>query len=380
MRVNVTHATYVPKLNEGISKNVHHFRLAVREHGVDARLCTPEVDVAELNRKTMYARKALEATRCLRQGLRDPDVDLLHYHVSIPSFGLLARLAKVGAPDKPIVAELWNPHFAFKEAYGPRSPVDVAYHATFNGPFLARRGFKAFDAVVVSSRFQEQQLVRQGWDGPIHVVPNGADLDRYRPPTPAERDAARAAYGLSPDDEVVLYFGHLTPWKGVHVLAKAFRAVVEERPRARLLIARTGYGNGEDAVRAALGPALERAVFVGNTDVAKLMHAGDVGVLPLVSTVGTAVHPNVLLEMLAAGLPVVASAVGSVPEVVTHGRTGRLFPPADDRALADELRRLLADADERRALGTNARAWAEAHARWSELGRQMKQVYQSAAS
>lgn len=379
MRVNVTHATYVPKLNEGISKNVHHFRLAVQEHGVDARLCTPEVDVAALNSKVVYAQKAMEAVKCLRQGFKDPDVDLLHYHVSIPSFGLLARLAKVGAPDKPVVAELWNPHFAFGEAHGPKNPVEVAYHAIFNGRTLAKRSFSAYDAVVVSSRFQERQLLAQGYDGPVHVIPNGADLERYRPPSEDERAAARAEYGIAPEDEVVLYFGHLTPWKGVHVLAKAFRKVVEDRPNARLLIARTGYGNGEASVREALGPALPRATFVGNTDVARLMWAGDVGVLPLVSTVGTAVHPNVLLEMLAAGLPTVASAVGSVPEVITHGSNGRLFAPADDAALAVELERLLADDRERRTLSHGARAWAEANAKWSALGKRMKGVYQGVA-
>lgn len=378
MRVNVTHATYAPRLNEGISKNVHNLRLAVREHGIDARLCTPTVEVERLNRKTVYARKAAEAVRCLRRGLHDPAVDLLHYHVSIPSFGLLAQLARWRAPRKPVVAELWNAHFDVRATHGPRSPTEVAWHALANGSALARRALSAFDAVVVSSRFQERQLAAQGHRGPVHVIPNGVDLAVYRPPTHEERAAARAALGLAPDDEVVLYFGHLTPWKGAHVLASAFPRILAERPRARLVIARTGYGRGEAAVRAALGAAGERAVFLGNTDVTRLLHASDVGVLPLVSTVGTAVHPNVLLEMMAAGLPVVASAIGSVPEVVTHGENGRLAPPADRARLADEVTRLLADEGERRRLGHGARRWTEEHARWSVLGGRMKAVYRAA--
>jgi glycosyltransferase involved in cell wall biosynthesis len=82
-----------------------------------------------------------------------------------------------------------------------------------------------------------------------------------------------------------------------------------------------------------------------------------------------------LLEAMAAGLPVIATAVGGIPEVVTDGTNGLLIPPRNPEALARALDRLLADPDFARRLGEQARAEAEAHHSLERLGREINEIY-----
>jgi glycosyltransferase involved in cell wall biosynthesis len=82
-----------------------------------------------------------------------------------------------------------------------------------------------------------------------------------------------------------------------------------------------------------------------------------------------------LLEAMAAGLPVIATAVGGLPEVVTDEVNGLLIPPRDPEALARALDRLLVDPDFARRLGEQARAEVEAHYSLERLGREINEIY-----
>jgi glycosyltransferase involved in cell wall biosynthesis len=136
-------------------------------------------------------------------------------------------------------------------------------------------------------------------------------------------------------------------------------ALLRQFPRLRLVL----VGDGElqatlGAQAAALGVTAQ-VVFAGaQADVARLLPALDVFVLPSL-TEGLSIA---LLEAAAAGLPIVATAVGGNPEIVRHGDTGLLVPPADGPALLAAVGRLLADAPGRELLGARAREWVERHA------------------
>jgi glycosyltransferase involved in cell wall biosynthesis len=116
-----------------------------------------------------------------------------------------------------------------------------------------------------------------------------------------------------------------------------------------------------------------RVHFLGQReDIPDLLAALDIFVLPS-QREGVSLA---LLEAMAAGLPVIVSRVGGLPEVVTDGETGLLIPPQDPEALAAALARLLAEPDFARNLGEKARRHAEANYSLERLGREINEIYE----
>jgi glycosyltransferase involved in cell wall biosynthesis len=165
----------------------------------------------------------------------------------------------------------------------------------------------------------------------IAIVLNGVDSELFHV---RDRAAARAELGL-PAGPLALYVGNLKPEKGVLDLARAWPGVVRELPEARLAIVGGGPLHGE--LEAALPP---RATLIGAqplTQIPTWMAACDVLVLPS-HIEGT---PNAVLEALACGRRVVASAVGGVPDLITSDALGALVPPRQPDALAQALTQAL---------------------------------------
>lgn len=173
----------------------------------------------------------------------------------------------------------------------------------------------------------------------VALVMNGVDGALFQP---RDRAAARAALGL-PDGPLLLYVGHLKETKGVLDLATAFVRAAARHPTLRLAV--VGGGDARAGVEAILGAApaevRERAVLAGPRpleDVPTWMAAADALVLASWAE-GT---PNVVLEALASGRRVVASAVGGVPDLITSPLLGELVPPREPGALAEALLRAAA--------------------------------------
>ncbi len=376
-RVRFFYTTYVSDGTEGISKNITHFARALGGLGCEVELHARHVDVEELNRKGTYFIKALQTLADLRQVMADEEMDLIHYHLQLPSVGLVPRIARrLTARRVPIVGHLWNAYLTPHDLDGHRGLGDMVYHMLLNSATAARQGLVGLDALLLPSYFQMEQVEALGYPGPLFHVPNGVDTEVYRPATPEERLAARASFDLPLDVPVVLYYGHFTPWKGVAHLIRAFRRVLETYPEAVLLLAWSGYGLGRGVLVRLADPGLrDRVKLVGRAYVPDLHAAADVAVLPLVSAVGTACHPNVLLECLSAGLPTVATDVGSIPELVEQGERGLLVPPADPVALAEALTRLLGDPAGARRLGMAAREFVIEGYRWEHVARDLLRAY-----
>ncbi|GEM_PF-3155504 len=371
MKAAMTYPTYVHDLVEGVSKNVHHLREALNERGVDAVDDSPRVDVADMNSKIVYVKQGVRAYKRVRAALEDPSVDVVHYHVSIPGMAVWAALARARSRSRtPMVLHLWNPWFDANDIHVDAGR-DASYHRLFNGAFTATPWLASFDGIVVSSDYQRRQLAARGIPR-VSVIPNGVDLDAY-PPAPADstRRNARRELGLPVDRTLLLYYGHLTPWKGVRVLVDALPRALAENPDADLVIARTRYGRDERAIRDRLRQLglLDRVRFLGVCDVPLLLQAVDCGVVPATAAVGTACHPNVVLEYHSAGVPIVASHVGSIPEAVLADETGLLATPGDPQDLGDKLARLLSDEPLRRRMGQAARRHAEAQFDWRDIAR-----------
>jgi glycosyltransferase involved in cell wall biosynthesis len=204
--------------------------------------------------------------------------------------------------------------------------------------------------VIAVSEASRQAYLARGWDRPDHVVTvhNG-----IVPPQPRVDGAQmRAQLGLAPDALVVTMVTVLRPGKGHEAVAEAIARLLPRFPHLRLLVA--GSGPSEAHVREVLAPLGDAALLLGHrSDVVELLGASDV----LLHPTHMDAFPTALLEAGAMRLPVLASAVGGIPEIVVDGETGMLVPaPPQGAAVADALAPLLADAALRERLGSAARA------------------------
>ncbi|MHA6203856.1 glycosyltransferase family 4 protein [Dyella soli] len=203
----------------------------------------------------------------------------------------------------------------------------------------------------------------------IHVIYNGVDPALF---SPGSRDQARWRLKLLPDSPLVLYVGNLKANKGCIDLLEAFPALLAKQPSARLVYLGAGACHATLVARAkALGCAerVHLAGAVSHEETAHWFHAADLLCLPSHNE-GV---PNVVLEAMACGTPVVATRVGGIPEVLPE-HAGILVPAHDRHALAEAL------------IEASGRSWDSAriaeHAsrfRWSDNVDQLGQLLQAAA-
>lgn len=218
---------------------------------------------------------------------------------------------------------------------------------------LERRLLRAPEHVCVVSPQLESDLLAAGRAGPVTVLRNGVEASPH-PIPPHERRAARATLGLGASARVFAVIGRLSHEKGVDLLVEAVARPALREVEVQVYVA--GHGPERERLEA-LARRLgvdARLRFLGQVrDPRALMAASDALVLPSRSE-GV---PNVALEAVDAGVPVIATRVGTLPEIVLHGVTGWLVPPCDPAALADALQRAaVLDPTELAATGLRARA------------------------
>ena len=223
-------------------------------------------------------------------------------------------------------------------------------------------------AVADEVRASIQQLY--GYPDPP-LIPNGVPTDEYAP-DPDTRAQWRQAHGIEPHATVLVHVGRFAPPKNHALLVEVFAQVRADAPLYLLLV---GGGELEDAVREQVaGLGLESRVrFLGiRADVADILRASNVFVLS--SRVEG--NPLSVMEAMAAGLPVVSTVVGGVPELVRNGETGLLVPSEDAGALMRAVQALVDDPVRRQAMGAAARRHAVAHFDIRHTVRGYEQLYE----
>lgn len=217
---------------------------------------------------------------------------------------------------------------------------------------------RTHNAVVAVSEAVGRHHVDRGELDPrrVFTIYNGVNLEAFEPRDESTRSETRASLGLQPDTPIVIGVSVLREAKGFQYLIAALPDVLVRVPDATLVI--VGEGDHGPSLRQQVRDLdLDRhVIFTGHrTDIADLLAAGDVFVLP---TLGD-VLPTAVAEAMATGLPVVASDVGGVPEMVVDRTTGYLVPPADPPSLAMACSRLLLDRNRAHRMGLAGRLVAE---------------------
>jgi glycosyltransferase involved in cell wall biosynthesis len=176
---------------------------------------------------------------------------------------------------------------------------------------------------------------------------------------------------------IILAAGRLSREKGFHVLLEAAPSLFRDLPSAQVVV----FGEGPERVRlerraAALGVTDRFRLSGFRDDLDALLPWADVVTLPSL----TEGLPNVALEAAAAGVPVVATAVGGTPEVVVNGQTGFLVPSGDSTALADRISAVVRHPNRARAFGAAARRRVEDHFSFEGQARAYQTVFGELAS
>jgi glycosyltransferase involved in cell wall biosynthesis len=175
----------------------------------------------------------------------------------------------------------------------------------------------------------------------------------------------------------VAFVGTLKPWQGLDTLVEAFVLLRRTVPDARLLVVGDGPGRA-DLERQVQAAGIDEAVrFTGAVQpaaVGALLARADASVAPYPATTGRYFSPLKVLESMAAGVPVVSTSVGQLPELIRNGETGLLCEPGDPAAVARALAALAANPVLRRQIRTRARSWVLAHHSWDGVAQRILEL------
>ena len=241
-------------------------------------------------------------------------------------------------------------------------------------------------AVIAPSRELADATVLCGYPVErVHYVPNGVDPTRFAPSSAAAA-SVRAELSIPDDEPIILCSRRPVPKNGVAYFAEALGRLAADGVRCTVLFAgltpepetaELPYTTQfRDAVRAL--PGTIRTRLLGNVanDAMPRMHAAsDLAVLPSLLEATSIAG----LESMASGVPLVATTVGGIPEIVDDGATGMLVPPRDAQALAIALQRMLGDSAARRAMGARARERVLREFSWRAVAARSVEVYETAA-
>lgn len=278
---------------------------------------------------------------------------VMHGHWVIPG-GVLAAAA---TPHLPLVISLHG------------SDVYVAERSAIAGR-LARTAFGRAGWVTACSDDLRRRAMALGADeARSEVVPYGVDSERFRP-NMAARAEVRRALGLSETAPIAFTAGRFVRKKGFEYLIDAAARLATSLPELTLVIGGDGDLRDELESRARAAGLGTRVRFVGllaQDDVARYLAAADVAVVPSVRDDAGNVDglPNVVMEALASGTPLVATPAGGIGSVIDHDVTGLLVPERDAEALAQAIARLVATPAARLAIGAAAREAVIARFGWS---------------
>ncbi len=250
-----------------------------------------------------------------------------------------------------------------------------------------RERLRVYDWVIAPSRELADKTTQVGFDAQrVSYIPNGVDTDRFKPDG-SLRGEARRELGIDGSSIVVLCARRVTPKNGVIDFAHSLRflpAAADSRVVERVTVVFAGNtgdprDNYEHETVAAIrqSPVGRRALILGavpNSSMHRLYAAADISVLPSLKEATSITG----LESMACGVPLVATRVGGIPELVDDGKEGLLVEHGDPRALASAVQTLIDNPGLRQAMGARARQRAVEEFDWKCIARRTLAVYDAA--
>ncbi len=208
----------------------------------------------------------------------------------------------------------------------------------------------------------------------VEIIPNGIDLSKYD--VSVDRQMVRNRYGINTNEKLVLCLGRLVPQKGMEYLIRATPTIRQRFPGTRFVIVGDGWlrGHLESLARSTkCSDSITFTGFIPDGEVVALLRQADVLVVPSVYEP----FGIVALEGMAAGVPVVASQVGGLGEVIEHDRTGISVHPRNPDSIAWGVARVLSDPKHSAWLTENARELVQKTYSWDAIATRTVEVCES---
>jgi glycosyltransferase involved in cell wall biosynthesis len=303
-------------------------------------------------------RSLLKLTECERY-------DMIHGHWVLPSGAVAALVAQ--RRKLPLVLSLHGSDVFLAEQSLPTA-------------WVARWTAQHADRITSCSGDLAARLAALG--GPaerMRVIPYGIDAEQFYPAA-AAGTAVREQLGVAPDQPMIVWVSRMVYKKGLSVLLNAMPTVLRHHPRMMLVLG--GYGDLRDTLeRQAQELGIAANVLfpgpVARDAINAYWNAGDLVVVPAIHDHRGNVDglPNIILESMSAGRPIVASRIAGIPQVIDHERHGLLVPEGDHAALAAAIIKLLDQPERAAELGRAARRRVEQELRWSHIAARFEAVY-----
>jgi phosphatidylinositol alpha-mannosyltransferase len=355
---------YIYPLPGGVNDQVGHLYRELRERGHTVKIVTASHGL---------------------QPSQDGDILRIGKGFSVPSNGSMGNLTVSPRFNSQVRTLLEAERFDLLHLHEPFVPflslvvlnqsrsVNVAtFHAyagwslayQFGSRFHGRYGKRLHGRIAVSAA--ARHFADRYFPGDYKVIPNGVDIERFTDAEPLEQ--------WCDGTKNIFFVGRLENRKGVMDLLKAYRLLRKAGCDCRLLLA--GAGPLEKQVRRYLltrrTGGVELLGRISDAQKARLFATADVFVAP---ATGRESFGIVLLEAMAAGKAIVASDIHGYRSVVRRGEQGLLVPPNDPRALAEALRKLLRDDEERRRMGESGRVRARQFS-WENVTAKVEAYYE----
>jgi N-acetyl-alpha-D-glucosaminyl L-malate synthase BshA len=337
-------ATELGKSLAGLGYAVHFitYGLPARLHGFNENLFFHKVEPGEYPLFQQFTPYALSLAAKIREVAVQHNLDIVHSHYAIPyatSAFLAKEMLKTVGRDLKTITTLHG--------------TDITLVGVMPSFYeITRFSISVSDAITAVSRFLERQTIEAfRIERPIRVIHNFVDCNEFRP---SRNEEMRARYAKA-DERLIVHVSNFRKVKNLPAVVEVFCKVRESQPTKLLLV---GDGPELETVERAVTErgVSSDVVFLGEQEfIAGVLPAGDVFLLPSEhESFGLAA-----LEAMSCGLPVVASNIGGLHEVIQDGETGFLFDPHDVAGMSDVILRLFGDEEWRRAVGLKARERAK---------------------
>ena len=298
--------------------------------------------------------------------IHNQDVDIAHVHFDIPP----------------------NPVIGSNYAKKKKIPLVLTYHgdwvSNYGGAFrnFATQFFNTFlvdkileqSAVIISPSthyIQESRFLKK-YSHKVVCIPNGVNIEDFT--VNSSKEECRNILGLPQDHQIMVFMGFLAPHKGPEFLIKALSSIIRKHPDVLLVLMGTGI-QGKELKDLTHQLGLDNhVVFLGYISdkkyKARVLKAADIFCLPSIYEC----FPLAILEAMASGLPVIASNISGIPEIITHGKNGLLCQPGNSSELEEAIRFLMEHDSIRKEMGDLNKVLIKNYS-WDEIAKRTEKLY-----
>ncbi|NJE43404.1 glycosyltransferase family 4 protein [Thermococcus sp. GR6] len=376
MKIALVSDWYYPKVG-GVASHMHHLAIHLRERGHEVAIVTNDLETGkekELESLGIELVKvpgrvspilginmsySLASSEELGEFLEDYDV--VHSHHAFTPLALKA--VKAGRTlGKATLLTTHSISFSYESRLWEALGLTI--------PLFSRYLRYPHEIIAVSKA--AEAFINHFTDVPVRVIPNGVDDEIFKPLSNKERDRLKSELGI--EGKVVLYVSRMSYRKGPQVLINAFSKIED----ATLILVGSGEMLPFLKAQAKFLKMEDRVRFLGYVEsslLPKLFGMADVFVLPSITAEAFGI---VILEAMASGIPVVATDVGGIPEIIKESESGLLVPPGNELSLRDAIQKLLNDEELAKWFGSNGRKAVEERYSWKKVAAEIEKAYEDA--